>query len=129
MDRLTNDMTRLRMEIGNLHEARVSLLKDVRNAVARNRNAVNDMRTSFQKEHARMARRSKSERTAFLSRVSRQVSGIRKDTGQLRDAFRADILGGHRAWVATEAAAREPREEAFEAAAGEAAYGGRRRKR
>ena len=99
MDQLTNDMTRLRMEISNLHACRLSLMKDVHNSVVRNRNAVNDMKTDFQKQHARMAKRTKSERLAFLSGLQRQVSAIRNDTARLRDAFRADILGGHRAWI------------------------------
>ncbi|MBI4473655.1 MAG: hypothetical protein HY646_13390 [Acidobacteria bacterium] len=103
MDRLTNDMTRLRAEIGNLRAARVSLMKDVQNSAIRNRDAVEEMTKDFRRQHARMAKRSKSERLAFLSGVSRQVSAIRKDTAGLRDAFRADILGGHKAWIGTAA--------------------------
>lgn len=112
MDRLTNDMMRLRAEIGNLHSARASLMKDVRNSVVQNRDAVDGMRTDFRREHARMAKQTKSQRFAFLSDVNRQVSAIRKDTARLRDAFRADILGGHRAWigVAMEAAEAPHRE-------------------
>ena len=107
MDRLTNDMTRLRTEIENLRAARVSLMKDVQNSAVRNRNAVKEMKKEFRTQHARMAKRSKSERLAFLSGVSRQVSAIRKDMARLRDAFRADILGGHRAWIGSEAEAAE----------------------
>lgn len=107
MDRLTNDMMRLRVEIGNLHAARVSLMNDVRNSVAQNRDAVEGMRTDFRKEHARMAKHTQSQRLAFLSGVSGQVSAIRKDTARLRDAFRADIQGGHRAWIGVAAEAAE----------------------
>lgn len=99
MDRLTDDLARLRTEIGNLRAIRVSLKKDVRNSVLRNRNSVSAMRKEFRTQHATMAEQSKSERLAFLSRMSKQVSGIRKDTARLRDVFRADILGGRRAWI------------------------------
>lgn len=99
MNRLTNDMTRLRMEIGSMQAVRASLMKDVQNSAIRNRNDVNGMRKDFRAQHARTAKQAKSERLAFLSGVSRQVSAIRKDTARLRNAFRADIMGCHKAWL------------------------------
>ncbi len=107
MNQLTNDMARLRAEIGTLRAARTSLMKDIRNAAIRNRKEVTDMKEEFRTQHAGMAKRSKSERNVFLSGVIRQVSGIRKDTARLRGAFHADIMGAHRAWLGAAAEAAE----------------------
>ena len=111
METLTNDMTRLRAEIATLRAARMSMMKDIQNAVIRNRSALEAMTAEFRTQHARVAKRGKSERLAFLSGVSRQVSGIRKETDRLRNAFRADIMGGHKAWFAAAGGPEVPQRE------------------
>jgi len=84
MGNLTSDMTRLCGEISALHGAREAFLKDLQGAVS-------GMQAGFRNAHAEMARKTKTERVAFISSLKKTVSGMRTE-------FMADIAGAHRAW-------------------------------
>jgi hypothetical protein len=49
------------------------------------------MQAGFQYAHDEMARKTKEERTAFVSGLQKAVSRMRKD-------FSADLAGAHQAW-------------------------------
>jgi len=81
---LTDDMTRLRGEIAQLHgslEAFVGTLKPAWLA----------MKADFGKAHRQMARKTAAERATFVSDLVEKVAGLRSE-------FAADIAGAHQAW-------------------------------
>ncbi len=84
MGNLPSDMTRLCGEISALHGAREAFLKDLQDAVS-------GMQAEFRDAHGAMARKTKTERVAFVSRLKKTVSGMRTE-------FVADIAGAHQAW-------------------------------
>ena len=81
---LTDDMTRLKGEIAQLHgslEAFVGTLKPAWLA----------MKGDFRKAHRQMAKKTAAERAAFVSDLVEKVAGLRTE-------FAADIAGAHQAW-------------------------------
>jgi len=81
---LTDDMTRLHGEIVELHDSLEAFVEDVKNGVA-------TMQADFRKAHRQMAKKTAAERAAFVSDLTKQVAGMRKE-------FATDIAGAHRAW-------------------------------
>jgi len=84
MGNLTEGMSRLCGEITALHDARHTLTKERKQAVA-------DARAGFRTAFTDMARKARGERFA-------RVSGIRTRVAGLRQVFAGDIDGAHRAW-------------------------------
>jgi hypothetical protein len=91
MGNLTTDMTHLYDEINALRNGRKALRKNLENGATNLKKAVNRMQAGFQYAHDEMARKTKEERTAFVSGLQKAVSRMRKD-------FSADLAGAHRAW-------------------------------
>jgi len=87
MGHLTDDMTRLSSEIGTLHRDRQTFLHNLQAGVSA-------MREEFCTAHAKMAKRTRGERRAF-------VSAIRRFVADLLTGFADDIQGAHRAWAGT----------------------------
>ncbi|HUS44649.1 MAG TPA: hypothetical protein VM219_01235 [Phycisphaerae bacterium] len=81
---LTDDMTRLHGEIVELHGSLEAFVEDVKNGVV-------TMQADFRKAHHQMAKRTAAERAAFVSDLTKQVAGMRKE-------FATDIAGAHQAW-------------------------------
>jgi len=84
MGRLTEDMTRLRDEIGALHNARETFTKDLEEGVSA-------LRAGFRDAHAEVAETTKAGLQAF-------VSGLRESVAGLRQEFASANAGAHRAW-------------------------------
>ncbi|MCJ7495229.1 MAG: hypothetical protein MUP68_13480 [Deltaproteobacteria bacterium] len=91
MGNLTTDMTHLYDEINALRNGRKALRKNLENGATNLKKAVNRMQAGFQYAHDEMARKTKEERTAFVSGLQKAVSCMRKD-------FSADLAGAHQAW-------------------------------
>lgn len=91
MGNLTTDMTHLYDEINALRNGRKALRKNLENGATNLKKAVNRMQAGFQYAHDEMARKTKEERTAFVSGLQKAVSRMRKD-------FSADLAGAHQAW-------------------------------
>ncbi len=85
MGRLTDEMTRLCHEIVDRRGARKGFVKDLTQHVAA-------LKADFHRSHADMARKSKTERRAFMSHLKTTVAGLRHE-------FAADLQGARRAWV------------------------------
>jgi hypothetical protein len=92
MEHLTEDMTRLRGEIGSMRHARDSFRRNMERDVAA-------MREGFRTAHAEMARNSRAERMASVSSVRRSVRDLKRTVAGLRRGFVADIQGAHQAWL------------------------------
>lgn len=88
---LTNDMTRLRGEIGGLRGARRALINDLLHRTRERRSAVVGMQAGFRRSHAEMSRKAKADLRAFMSALRRTVSALRREVGE-------DIAGARRAW-------------------------------
>jgi hypothetical protein len=88
---LTNDMARLRREIGVLRGARKSFMKDLARETREMKTAVAGMRAGFRDAHAEMAGNTKAERVAFVSSLRGMVCGMRKE-------FADDLAGARQAW-------------------------------
>jgi hypothetical protein len=88
---LTNDMARLRREIGVLRGARKSLIKDLARETREMKATVAGMRAGFRDSHAEMAGNTKAERVAFVSSLRSMVCGMRKE-------FADDLAGARQAW-------------------------------
>jgi hypothetical protein len=99
MDHLTEDMTRLRGEIGSMRRARDSFRRNMECDVAAIQAGVTAMLEGFRTAHAEMARDSRAERMASVSSVRRSVRDLKRNVAGLRKGFVADIRGAHQAWV------------------------------
>jgi len=99
MEHLTEDMTRLRGEIGSMRRARHSFRRNLERDVAAIQAGVSEMREGFRTAHAEMARNSQAERTASMSSVRRSVRDLKRTVAGLRKGFVADIQGAHQAWL------------------------------
>lgn len=91
MGNLATDMTHLCDEINALRNGRKALRRNLENGATNLKKAVNRMQAGFQYAHDEMARKTKEERTAFVSGLQKAVSRMRKD-------FSADLAGAHQAW-------------------------------
>jgi len=118
MGRLTEDMTRLRGEIGSLHEAREARLADLARGTAEMRSgfrsALSHMarnakvcRAEFVSGLKHMARNAKVCRVEFMSGVKHSVDTLKRNVGNLRHEFAADLMGARQAWCGAGAPARE----------------------
>ncbi|MCX7047042.1 MAG: hypothetical protein NTX50_16335 [Candidatus Sumerlaeota bacterium] len=92
MEHLTEDMTRLREEIGSMRRARDRFRRNTERDVA-------VMREGFRAAHAEMARDSQAERMVSMSGVRRAVRDVKRTVAGLRRGFAADIQGAHQAWA------------------------------
>jgi hypothetical protein len=81
---LTNDMTRLKGEIAQLHGSLEEFVGDLETGVAA-------MKADFHKAHRQMAKKTAAERAEFVSDLVEKVAGLRSE-------FAADIAGAHQAW-------------------------------
>jgi hypothetical protein len=88
---LTNDMERLRREIGVLRGARKSLIKDLARGTREMKAAVAVMQAGFRDAHAEMAGNTRAERVAFVSCLRSMVCGMRKE-------FADDLAGARQVW-------------------------------
>ena len=94
MGRMTNDMCRLRGEIGSLHQARETFLKDLEKGAA-------EMQANFAFTRTARARRMKADLMAFTTR-------LRKETGEQRRAVRTELAGARHAWCGAASRATVP---------------------
>jgi hypothetical protein len=99
MEHLTEDMTRLRGEIGSMRRARDSFRRNMERDVAAIQAGVSAMREGFRTAHAEMARNSQAERMASMSSVRRSVRDLKRTVAGLRRGFATDIQGAHQAWL------------------------------
>jgi len=83
---LTDDMARLRSEIGVMRGQRGELREDIAQATRERKAAVNEMQVTFDREHAETARVSRQERMAVVSSIKANVSA-------LEDEFHKDLAG------------------------------------
>ena len=81
---LTDDMTRLKGEIAQLHESLEAFVGTLKPAWLA-------MKGDFNKAHRQMAKKTAAERAEFVSDLVEKVAGMRKE-------FATDIAGAHRAW-------------------------------
>jgi hypothetical protein len=88
---LTNDMMRLRREIGALRGARKSFMKDLARGTREMKATVAGMQAGFRDAHAQMAGHEKAGRVAFVSSLRSTVSGMRKE-------FADDLAGARQAF-------------------------------
>jgi hypothetical protein len=98
MGTLTDDLARLRNEIGVLRGARGAFLGELARGVAAIQRQVCTMLTNFQDAHAEMGKQARTERIAFVGEIRKTVTGLKKTVAGLRRGFAADIKGAHRAW-------------------------------
>lgn len=88
---LTNDMTRLRGDIGGLRGERRALINDLSHRTRERRSAVAAMQAGFRRSHAEMSRKAKADLRAFMFALRRTVSAMRREVAD-------DIVGARRAW-------------------------------
>jgi len=124
MGKLTDDITKLVGEIGTLRKGRVELMKDLVRGTKDLEDTVSAMRAGFQRNHAGMARRLKTNLKAFnrglKSKVDKMEAGFRKNhsemakstkaerlsfisgmsetVARMRKEFTSDLSGARRAW-------------------------------
>ena len=83
MGHLTEDMTRLRDEIGTLKDRRVAFVGELQSDVAALRDDVESMQLRFSNNHSELARETKDGLAAF-------VAGLKTDVSQMTRGFRND---------------------------------------
>jgi len=81
---LTDDMTRLKGEIAQLHESLEAFVGTLKPAWLA-------MKGDFRKAHRQMAKKTAAERAEFVSDLVVKVAGLRNE-------FAEDIAGAHQAW-------------------------------
>jgi hypothetical protein len=94
MGRLLEDMTRLTEEIQALHESREMLRKELTDGNLERQMDVYEMCADFASTQARVAKRSKAGRLAFLNHLRRTVGGLQRDMGTDLDGVRRVWAGG-----------------------------------
>lgn len=99
MEHLTQDMTRLREEIGSMRHTRNRFIRNTERDVAAIQAGVSVMREGFRAAHAEMARNSHAERMVSMSGVRRAVRDVKRTVAGLRRGFAADIQGARQAWA------------------------------
>src|SRR3990172_5026680 len=90
MMNLTAAITNLSSEIGALRQARETFMENLRKETRDRRTAVSEMRANLAFLRSRMASRTRSDLSAFVSNLKHRV-------GRLRDEVRTDMAGAHRA--------------------------------
>lgn len=94
MGRMTNDMCRLRGEIGSSHRARETFVKDLEKDAA-------ERLANFAFSRTARARRMKADLMAFTTR-------LRKETGEQVRAVRTELAGARHAWCGAASRATVP---------------------
>jgi hypothetical protein len=92
MGRLLEDMTRLSGEIQALRGSREAFRKELADGNKDRRMGVFELAVDFAGTRARMAKRTKEERLAFLNSLKRNV-------GAQQWEMKADIAGARRVWA------------------------------
>lgn len=92
MGRLLEDMTRLAGEIHALRGSRRAFQKELADGNRDRQMDVFEMCADFAGTQARMAKRTKAERIAFLKNLRRTVGGQQREMG-------VDIAAARRAWA------------------------------
>jgi hypothetical protein len=92
MGRLLEDMTRLSGEIQALRGSRRAFRKELSDGNRDRQMDVFEMCSDFAGTQARVAKRTKEERLAFLRNLKRTVGGQQRE-------MRADIAAARRAWA------------------------------
>lgn len=100
MGSLTADMTRLCGEINDLRQVRGEEMRDRRQEMRDRKMAVSEMRADFAFAGAAMARKTKADLATFVSDLKAAVDELKCAVGELREQFRTDVAGAHRAWLA-----------------------------
>jgi hypothetical protein len=108
---ITNDMSRLRDEIGASRLARRTFMqKDVANAlevlhksIVGLRNGVEHMLAEFHGTRTKVMRTSRTDRRAFVADLQDKVVGLRKEVANLRHVAVADLKGAHTAFFGSHA--------------------------
>jgi Tfp pilus assembly protein PilF len=107
MGRMTNDMCRLRGEIGSSHRARETFVKDLEKDVS-------EMQANFAFTRTARARRMKADLMAFTTRLRKEAgemkadltaftTRLRKEAGERGRAVRTEMAGARHAWRGTRA--------------------------
>jgi KaiC/GvpD/RAD55 family RecA-like ATPase len=91
MGNLTDDMTRLCGEIVSLRNDREFLMAELASGARDLTDFVASMQADFCDARKKMAKKTKSERVAFVSGVKKKVMRMRKETN-------GDLAGARRAW-------------------------------
>ena len=108
---ITNDMSRLREEIGASRLARQTFMqKDVAGAldglcksIVGLRNGVEHMLAGFHGTRAKVMRRARTDRRAFVADLQDKVAGLRKEVANLRHVADADLKGARTAFFGSRA--------------------------
>ena len=87
---LTAAMTNLCGEIGALRQSRETFMENLRKEMLERKAAVSEMRANLTFLHSRMASRTKSDLSSFVSNLKHRMEGF-------RDEVRTDLAGAHRA--------------------------------
>lgn len=93
---LTDEVTRLCAEIGDLRRQRRALRTDLAQATQDRAATVSEMQAGLLRARAEMARKMRTGLVAFTSR-------LRKEVGDQGRGIRADIAGARRAWCGRKA--------------------------
>ena len=92
MGRLLEDMTRLTGEIQELRGSRRALRKELADGNRERQMDVFEMCADFANTQARVAKRTKEGRLAFLNYLRRMVGGLQREMG-------ADLAAARRTWA------------------------------
>lgn len=98
MGHLTDDMARLRAEINALKSSRYAFRNDLSRSINQLKEEVASMQNDFRRSHADMAKKSRSERLAFVVSVGREVGELKRQVANHMKGVGDDIKGAHRAW-------------------------------
>ncbi len=93
MGNLTNDMTRLRMDVDALRNARNVMMRDLARGADGLTATVSAMRAGFAAAHQAMAKKAKMDLNTYLSGMKKRIGGMRKENA-------ADLAGARLAWNA-----------------------------
>jgi len=98
MGSITNDMTRLRLEIDALRDARAALKQELVRGAGDLAAEVSAMRSGFDAAHTAMALKDRTDSVLFVSGIQKQVGKLREQVSIMRKENADDLNGARNAW-------------------------------
>ncbi len=99
MDRMTDEMERLALEVVRLRDARTAFMRHLSGRVAELKRGVQHTQAQVRKTQAEMSHRMRAEAQQFLSRLKGAVEDLEQAASGTRHQFAADMAGAHAAWT------------------------------
>ncbi|MBI4595180.1 MAG: hypothetical protein HY730_02250 [Candidatus Tectomicrobia bacterium] len=95
---LTEDMTRLRSEIGAMKNARKTLMNELTRETKSREQIVSNMLARFSNAQVEKTKQINHDLSIFINNLRQNVAGVQREVRERITGFRVDIQGARQAW-------------------------------